>query len=195
MFRSQVIYRHDPKSQHPWQAHLVDQGLSLPAATLAEAQQVARQRLPERFDEHVEHPLADGVYLRQAIDASAVDRGWVAGVLGTCLTDRRVLGTLHPLVEAAAKGVSAVACLPGDPVGWLLAQHLDGNVMVVGTAVSNTRAWWNVLLQQPPPSQDGLASLAALGLLDAAATVDSWMVKTPAGGTVTTGSNHAAMAA
>lgn len=183
-----VIYRHDPSEGPRWSARTMTGGedITVAADRLRDARSAVSARLGSGpVVEHVEHPLADGVYLRQALDGGCRDRDHVAGVLRRCLSDRRVLHRLR--CTTVAGDLVVLACLPEDRVEWVLAQPEEATALVVATAVCNTRAWWNVLAAPSAAGAEHLPGLDRWGLRDADATIDTWMAKSPIGQTVTRG--------
>lgn len=191
MRQRHVIYRRRNAGRPRWEARIlaggspaaaVGSGSAVVASTLAEARAAVSGRVcRDQAVEHLEHELDRGLYLRQALDGDATDRGDIARLLGACVTDRRVRSWLSRTVgPTPEEEVVAVACVPGDPVGWVLDQY-EGAPLLVATKICNSRAWWSVLAEAAACPGRVHASLGELGLLDPEATVEDWLVKVPLG--------------
>lgn len=156
------------------------------AATLADARAAAMDQLRgHRVVEHLEHELDGDLFLRRALDQEVLRRDEVAGLLGDCLTDRRVRTWLAKTLTDPGETPVVVACVPGDPVSWIVGQY-DTAPLVVAIAVSNSRAWWSLLAEPSAVPPDRVqADLSELGLLESDATVEDWMVKVPLGEVLT----------
>ena len=77
-----------------------------------------------------------------------------------------------------------LACVPGDTLAWVRDQHDGHGTLIVATAVTNHRLWWNALT---PAGQEHAAeapvagSLSELGLTAPETTVDDWMAASECG--------------
>ncbi|MEU6262441.1 hypothetical protein [Saccharopolyspora shandongensis] len=188
-----AVYRSDWEHGCRWRGWLPAQGIALGADTLGHAQRlmsaaVARNGQREQWVEHTEHPVGDGLWVRQALDERVLEREHATRVLMEALDDQRLRARLATLPDCLLGGVVVCVCVPGDTLEWILGQHDGQGALVVAAAVTNHQVWWNALTGATHTGHLDLpvaGSLAELDLTDPDTTVDDWITTTDCGRVVT----------
>lgn len=196
-----VVHRCALEGPCRWQGYVIGYEASAEARALPEVRYELEQRLVAQLArwprhgliEHTEHALGEGLWVREAMDERVPERAHTTRVVLETLGDQRLRARLAALPGTEATGGIVLACASGDTLGWIVDQHDGRGTLIVATAVTNHRLWWNALA---PAGQADVAdlpvadlpvagSLTGLGLATREATIDDWMAATDCGRLVT----------
>ena len=183
-------------------AYVPGRDLQVEAGSLPLARQEVERRLLEEptvwpdggITEHLEHALAEGLWIREVLDDRIAERGQTSRVALEALADHRLQEELVALPPTTAGGVVVLAAVGGEPLDWVRDQHDGQGALVVATALANHRLWWNALTPDAGMDDTGLPGAGTLAELagnttepPAEATIDDWLTAVPAGRVVTLG--------
>jgi hypothetical protein len=187
-----AVYRCALDNACPWRGYVVGSDTTIEACALPQARAELEQRLlaeltswpRQGLSEHTEHALGKGLWVREAMDDRVLDRAYTTRVVLEALDDQRLRTRLAHLPETRAGGLVVLACVPGDTLAWIRDQHDGHGTLIVATAVTNHRLWWNALTpagQEHTTDLPLAGNLADFDLTDPQALIDDWMAATACG--------------
>lgn len=184
-----VVYRHVGPSS--WEAYSRPVSIHTDGRTLEQARDNFAVAAGFHFGEdwpqvvlaeHIERPVADGVFVRTAVDRRTLDRDRVLDVFKASLTIPAQLEQLQTSgVPVASTGdVIFVACVDSDRLSWLIAQLGRADAFQVACLRGERTVWWMPLATPEAELGGESETLADAGLSSESATVADLIKASPA---------------